>query len=59
MFEEEENKPVDKSEKDHDYMSIEEINHLISDLKNKIIQLEKLLDKKKEKIKNADNFFKS
>ncbi|MAV82339.1 MAG: hypothetical protein CMI90_02605 [Pelagibacteraceae bacterium] len=59
MFEEEENKPVDKSEKDYDYMSIEEINHLISDLKNKIIQLEKLLDKKKEKIKNADNFFKS
>ena len=57
MFEEEESikkpKPLD-----FDELSVEEIERMIDNHKSEISNLEALLNKKKDKLKLADTFFK-
>ena len=57
MFDEEETikklKPLDL-----DDLSVEEIEEMINDHKSEISNLEALLEKKKDKLKLADTFFK-
>ena len=57
MFDEEE--PIKKPKPlDLDDLSVEEIEVMINDHKSEISNLEKLLKKKKDKLKLADTFFK-
>ena len=57
MFDEEE--PIKKTKSlDYDDLSVEEIEELIDNHKLEIINLEKLLKKKKDKLKIAGTFFK-
>tara|TARA_Y100001935_G_C17171004_1_gene440231 strand:+ start:659 stop:835 length:177 start_codon:yes stop_codon:yes gene_type:complete len=56
MFEEDEQKKEKKI--DFDELSIEEIDGLIKDHKNEIDKLNQLLNKKKEKLQLAQDFFK-
>ena len=56
MFDEEE--PIKKTKSlDYDDLSVEEIEELIDNHKLEIINLEKLLKKKKDKLKIAGTFF--
>ena len=56
MFDEEE--PKKEKPIDLDDLSVEEIEKMIKEYQQQIEMLSLLLEKKKEKLKQADNFFK-